>query len=224
MKTRAYSVVAAVAFVIVAGVTLRAQEQSAQASASAQGTATAEPARNRPQAAAVPLKVTIVLSKYQNDKKVSSLPYELSVVTNNGPSRIRMGTQVAVPDFGAFLPATPAPSPAAGAPPPPPPPPQKIGPFKYQEVGTNIDCLARELDGGRFGVTVTIEDSSLYEDNQRTGEGAKVQKVEGVSSVRTFRTTTQLVLRDGQSSEFTAATDKVTGEMIKAAVTLTVIK
>lgn len=220
MKRREYSVVA-VALVIVAGVTLRAQEQSAQASASAQGTATAEPARNRPEAAAVPLKVTIVLSKYQNDKKVSSLPYELTVVTNNGPSRIRMGTQVAVPDFGAFLPATPAPSPAAGA---PPPPPRKIGPFKYRDVGTNIDCLARELDGGRFGVTVTIEDSSLYEDNQRTGEGAKVQKVEGVSSVRTFRTTTQLVLRDGQSSEFTAATDKVTGETIKAAVTLTVIK
>jgi hypothetical protein len=105
-----------------------------------------------------------------------------------------------------------------------PPPPQKIGPFTYRDVGTNIDCLARELDNGRFGVTVTIEDSSLYEDSQRTGEGAKVQKVEGVSSVRTFRTTNQLVLRDGQSSEFTAATDKVTGETIKAAVTLTVVK
>ena len=219
MKTRAYSVVAALA--IVAGVTLRAQEQSAQASASAQGTATAEPARNRTQTAAVPLKVTIVLSKYQNDKRVSSLPYELTVVTNNGPSRMRMGTQVAVPGMGASVPATPAPSPAAGA---PPPPPQKIGPFSYRDVGTNIDCLARDLDGGRFGVTVTIEDSSLYEDSQRTGDGAKVQKVEGVSSVRTFRTTNQLVLRDGQSTEFTAATDKVTGEVIKAAVTLTVMK
>jgi hypothetical protein len=208
-----------VALVIVAGVTLRAQEQSAQASASAQGAATAEPTRNRTQAAAVPLKVTIVLSKYQNDKRVSSLPYELTVVTNNGPSRIRMGTQVPVPGMGASVPATPAPSPAAGA-----PSPQKIGPFSYREVGTNIDCLARELDSGRFGVTVTIEDSSLYEDSQRTGEGAKVQKVEGVSSLRTFRTTNQLVLRDGQSSEFTAATDKVTGEVIKAAVTLTVVR
>ena len=215
MKTRAYAVVTAVALVIVAGVTLRAQEQSAQASASAQGSATAEPPRNRTQAAAVPLKVTIVLSKYQKDKKVSSLPYELTVVTNNGPSRMRMGTQVAVPDMGASVPA----SPAAGA-----PSPQKIGPFTYRDIGTNIDCLARELDSGRFGVTVTIEDSSMYEDNQRTGDGAKVQKVEGVSSVRTFRTTNQLVLRDGQSSEFTAATDKVTGEVIKAAVTLTVVK
>jgi len=215
VKTRAYSVVTAVALVIVAGVTLRAQEQSAQASASAQGSATAEPPRNRTQAAAVPLKVTIVLSKYQKDKKVSSLPYELTVVTNNGPSRMRMGTQVAVPDMGASVPA----SAAAGA-----PSPQKIGPFTYRDIGTNIDCLARELDSGRFGVTVTIEDSSMYEDNQRTGDGAKVQKVEGVSSVRTFRTTNQLVLRDGQSSEFTAATDKVTGEVIKAAVTLTVVK
>jgi hypothetical protein len=39
-----------------------------------------------------------------------------------------------------------------------------------------------------------------------------------------FRTTNALVLRDGQSTEFTAATDKSSGEGIKAAVTLTVVK
>jgi RNA polymerase sigma factor (sigma-70 family) len=33
-----------------------------------------------------------------------------------------------------------------------------------------------------------------------------------------------LILRDGQTSEFTAATDKITGEVTKIDVTLTVIK
>jgi hypothetical protein len=33
-----------------------------------------------------------------------------------------------------------------------------------------------------------------------------------------------LVLKDGQSSQFTAAADKVNGEMIKADVTISVVK
>jgi len=32
------------------------------------------------------------------------------------------------------------------------------------------------------------------------------------------------VLRDGQSTEFTAAVDKMNGDVIKASVTLTVVK
>jgi hypothetical protein len=48
--------------------------------------------------------------------------------------------------------------------------------------------------------------------------------VSGVSATHTFRTTNALVLRDGQSTEFTTAVDKVSGEMIKASVTLAVVK
>jgi len=64
----------------------------------------------------------------------------------------------------------------------------------------NIDCLAGTSINAIRVIAVTIADSSLYEDSQRTGSGAKVQKVEGCSSVRTFRhDEVQLVLRDGQS-------------------------
>ena len=179
-----------------------AQEQSAQASASTQGTATAEPTRNRALASIVPLKLTIVLSKYRGEKKIGSEPYELSVRTDNNKASIRMSTPP------LLLP--PSPPGAAGAPPAPRP-----------TLFTNIDCSATNLDDGRFAVTVTIEDSSLYEDNQRSGDGSKS---ESTRSVRMFRTTNALVLRDGQSTEFTAATDKVSGEVIKAAVTLAVVK
>jgi hypothetical protein len=202
VKTRAYSVVAAVALVIVAGVTLRAQEQSAQASATAQGAATAEQTRERRLASIVPLKVTIVLSKYQGEKKIASEPYELSLRTDGNKASIRMATQM-----------------SAEAPPPAPPgaarPAPRPNPF------TNIDCSATSLDSGRYALTVTIEDSSIYEDNQRNADGSKTERTR---SVRMFRTTNALVLRDGQSTEFTAATDKSSGEGIKAAVTLTVIK
>jgi hypothetical protein len=203
VKIRAYSVVAAVPLVIVAGVTLRAQEQSAQASASAQGTATAEPARNRALASIVPLKLSVVLSRYRGDRKIASDPYELSVRTDGSKASIRMATPP------QLLPP-PTPPAAAGAQPAPRP-----------TLFTNIDCSANNLDIGRFAVTVTIEDSSIYDDNQRTGNGSKT---ESTKSVRMFRTTNALVLRDGQSTEFTAATDKANGEVIKAAVTLTVVK
>lgn len=201
MKTRAYSVVA-VALVIVAGVTLRAQEQSAQASASAQGAATAEQTRERRLASIVPLKVTIVLSKYQGEKKIASEPYELSLRTDGNNASIRMATQMS-------------------AEPPPPAPPGAARPAPRPNPFTNIDCSATSLDSGRYALTVTIEDSSIYEDNQRNADGSKTERTR---SVRMFRTTNALVLRDGQSTEFTAATDKSSGEGIKAAVTLTVVK
>jgi len=201
VKTRAYSVVA-VALVIVAGVTLRAQEQSAQASASAQGAATAEQTRERRLASIVPLKVTIVLSKYQGEKKIASEPYELSLRTDGNNASIRMATQMS-------------------AEPPPPAPPGAARPAPRPNPFTNIDCSATSLDSGRYALTVTIEDSSIYEDNQRNADGSKTERTR---SVRMFRTTNALVLRDGQSTEFTAATDKSSGEGIKAAVTLTVVK
>jgi hypothetical protein len=216
MKTHAYSVVFAAALMIVAGTTTGAQDQSG---AIEKGAAAAQQARNNYLASVVPLKVTIVLSKYQGEKKVSSLPYELTVRTDGSKSSIRMGTQVPVPGFGAPVPPTPPTPPVAGGPKPAP----RIGPFSLREVGTNIDCTATSLDNGRFAVTVTIEDSSIYEDTQKRTDGSG-SKVEGVAAVRTFRTTNALVLRDGQSTEFTTAVDKVNGDVIKAAVTMTIIK
>jgi len=235
--TRAYPVIVAIALAA-AGAPLRAEGQSAQATqvaqAGAQATqaaraaaqaaavekavaaekaAAAQQARNNVWASIVPLKLTIVLSKYQGDKKVSSLPFELTVRTDSNKASIRMGTRVPLPDFGA-------PNPAAADPAKPAP---RIGPFVMRDVFTNIDCTASNLDSGRFAVTLTIEDSSIYEDSERTGS-AGASKVSSVSGTRTFRTTNALVLRDGQSTEFTAAVDKMNGDVIKASVTLTVVK
>ena len=198
----ARSVVMGVALATLASAASSAQEQSAQASATAQGTATAEQTRERRLASIVPLKVTIVLSKYQGEKKTASEPYELSLRTDGNKASIRLATQ---------MPAEPA----------PPAPPGAARPAPRPNPFTNIDCSATSLDSGRYAVTVTIEDSSIYEDNQRNADGSKTERTR---SVRMFRTTNALVLRDGQSTEFTAATDKSSGQVIKAAVTLTVAK
>lgn len=199
MTTSTCAMAAAVVLTIVANTSVRAQEQSAQSGASAQSSATAEPARNRALASIVPLKLTVVLSRYRGEKKVASESYELSVRTDSNKASVRMSTPaVLVPNAGGVAGAQPAPG---------------------STLFTNIDCSASNLDNGRFAVTVTIEDSSIYEDSRYPANGSKTDK-----SLRMFRTTNALVLRDGQTTEFTAATDKVNGEVIKAGVTLTVVK
>jgi hypothetical protein len=203
------SCVFSLGLVVVATTGVRAQQQQPPqppqpVNPITQGAAAAREARDRDLAAIVPLKVRLIVSKYQGDKKMSSLPYELTIRSDNIPSNIRMVTQVPVPAFGSPKPQTDTAN-------------KPIGPFNYRDVGTKIDCMAMRLDNGRFVVNVTIEDSAVYPDDQSS-------QVRGVPAFRTFRTTNSPILRDGQSTEFTVATDKVSGEVIRAEVTLTVVK
>ena len=166
----------------------------------------------------IPLKVQIVITRYQGDKKVSSLPYELAVNANDGAidpmgryssyniARLRMGAQVPVATLAA-----PKDSPVQGP----------MGPVTYKDVGTNIDCYAYSIEGGRFSVNVSIEDSSVYSDGQ-TAQGAP--KLNDIPSFRSFKSNSTLLLKDGQSTEFTAAADKISGEVTKIDVTVAVVK
>ena len=95
------------------------------------------------------------------------------------------------------------------------------GPVNYQDIGTNIDCSARTLDeGGGFQLRLTVEDTSVYTNIQDSA----TPTVEQMPVFRTFRTTNTLVLRDGQTRDFSAAADRVSGEVVRIAVTLRVVK
>jgi hypothetical protein len=164
----------------------------------------------------VPLKLVIVIARFQGEKKVSSLPYTISVNANdpnagffgNEPNiaRLRTGASVPVPSM-----APPKESPIQGP----------VGPVQYKSIGTNIDCSARSTDDGRFRVEISIEDSSVYSEGQ-TAQG--VPKFNDIPSFRSFQASNVLILKDGQATEFTAATDRITGEVTKVTVTLTVVK
>lgn len=167
----------------------------------------------------VPLKVQIVISKYQGDNKISSLPYTLSVNANDGQERggayvpnkvvrLRMGAQVPVLADARFAPVV------AGAQPP-------GGQVQYKDIGTNIDSYAWATDEDRFSVSVSIEDTSVYADGQ-TAQGAP--RLNDMPTFRSFRSEATVILKDGQTSQFTAATDKVSGETTRVDVTITVMK
>jgi hypothetical protein len=179
--------------VVALGGTIRAQDQPA--------------ARGGPRVGAiVPLKVQLVISRYQGDKKISSVPYMLSVsATEPSPfeetSRLRMGVEIPVSVVS------------------PPTSDSKPTPGGVQAFGTNIDCAARILDNGRFKVTITIEESSPY-----AGD-AKAELPRGTSPVsRAFRVSNVLVLKDGQSEQFSTATDRFSGEVVKMDMTISVLK
>ncbi len=163
----------------------------------------------------VPLKVLLVIARYEGEKKVSSLPYTLTVNANDGigpanaesfstVARLRTGASVPIPSMApAKESATQGPS------------------VQYRSIGTNIDCKARSTDDGRFRVDISIEDTSVYSEGQ-TAQGAP--SVRDMPSFRTFQTTNAVILRDGQSTEFTAAADRITGDVTRVTVTLTVVK
>ena len=143
------------------------------------------------------LRVQVVLSRYQGDRKISSLPYTMTVTTNAPATSLRMGAEIPI-------------STTAGAP---------VINYNYRDVGTSIDCLGRALEGGRYALRLTIEDSSVYPDDEKN-EPARTTR----PSFRNFKADENLILTDGQSAQYTTATDKVTGEVVKVDVTLTVLK
>lgn len=172
------------------------------------------PAAARPQAPArppVPLEVQIVVSKYQGDRRVSTMPYLISVNTGDRSS-LRMGAQVPVQ---TIAPPTVDGKPVTGI-------PVGGGPVSYRDVGTAIDCLASWNDDGSFRLNLTIEDTSVYVDSQATVDGTL--RLGELPVFRTFRSSNNLIMRDGQTRQFTTATDRINGEIVRVDVTLKIVK
>ena len=212
--TSVFGLVAALTFGVVD--TARGQNDAAQKNHQA-AEAAADRDRAKAQAARddlqrlVPLSVDVIVTRYQGDKKISSMPYMLAVNANKlgqaGPALLRMGAKVPVPTIAA-----PPGNPAGPAGPMP-------GPVNYQDIGTNIDCTAKVVDEG-FEVRISVSDTSVYAnipDNATPTVG-------NMPVFRSYQSTNTLVLKDGQSREFTAATDRVSGEVIRIGVTMKVVK
>jgi hypothetical protein len=160
-------------------------------------------------AAPVPLRVQLVVSRYSGEKKVSSIPFTLSVVANdNDKTSLRMGVDVPVPQT-IF---TGAPNDAS----------IPSSSYTYRSVGTNIDCSARTVEGGSFKLNLAVSDSSVFipEKEDATNPGG----LAGVPAFRSFKSSFNVLLKDGQTAQHIAATDPVSGEVLRIDVTVNVLK
>jgi hypothetical protein len=158
----------------------------------------------------VGLRVQLVISRFQGEKKLASLPYTLLVTTGAGRARMRMGVDTPVPVAGPSMAGTPI-----------------TTSFQYRNVGTNIDCGAWDRGDGRYQLNIGVENSSALA-LEKGPSGGNPSPVEGspagIPLFRSFNTSFDLLLRDGQSLQTVASTDPVTGEVVKIDVTLNVIK
>src|SRR5207247_466841 len=95
--------------------------------------------------------------------------------------------------------------------------------WQYLNVGTNIDCKVT-AENGRFLVYLSINDSTVVDiltaAGGRPGGAAPID----IPTLRNFSYTNSILLKDGESKQFVAASDKATGEIVKLDVTLNVEK
>ena len=151
--------------------------------------------------ALVPLKVQLVVSRHNGDKKISSLPYTLWVTANEKkPTSVRMGVQVPFVTT-AIANGTATPS------------------YQYRDVGTNIDCVAYGQADGTFNLDIKLNDSSVSYDAKESGPILK-----GIPAFRNFTSNFSILLKDGQTAQYASATDPVSGETLKVDVTVNVLK
>jgi hypothetical protein len=153
----------------------------------------------------VPLQIEVSISRYQGDKRTSVLPYSVAVNANGERSSLQIGTEVPVANTALAPGAVQTQGPRA---------------FNYRSVGTSINCMARDGGDGRYEVELQIDDNALYASDP--GQAAHV--VTELPVFRSFRSRNMLLLRDGQSRQYTAATDRVSGESVRIDVTLRVVK
>ncbi len=99
------------------------------------------------------------------------------------------------------------------------------GSYSYQDVGTNIDCTVSTRPDGMYKVNLTVTDSSIYfPDPSPLQEFLLPRTTRPRRSFRSFTSTFSILLRDGQTGQYTSATDPVSGEVLKIDATLNVLK
>jgi hypothetical protein len=151
-----------------------------------------------------PIKVQVVYTEYDGDKKISSMPYSFMVISDEKmggkySTSLRTGMRVPIETDGKEQKTT------------------------YLDIGSNIDCGIETGEDGRFHVYLNFERSALYPN--KSGEGEKlVTNPGGNPLVRTLRGSQNLILKDGQSSENLLSTDPLNGHTVRVSVTINVQK
>ena len=159
-----------------------------------------------------PVKVQVVFTEFEGDKKVKSVPYSLYVNAPDVPElkpgwvKLRVGSRVPIYTGG------------------------NTGSMTYLDVGTNIDARSAYFSDGRLLLQMKIERSWV-----EGGASVPVAKSDGSVSetssghfqepiIRQFVSELDLKLREGQSVESTMATDPLSGKVLKIDVSFTIVK
>lgn len=171
-------------------------------------------AEDKPKAevvATTPVRVQIVFTESDSEKKVKSLPYTMYLNAPNAPEvrpasviKMRIGSRV----------------------------PVYVGnnSMQYLDVGTNIDARSGYTAEGRLLLNLSLERSWVEGDVPVPVTKSDTAQSDSASGhfrepiIRNFRSELDLKLREGQPIETTMATDPVSGKVLKVEVSFTTVK
>jgi hypothetical protein len=152
----------------------------------------------------IPVKVQVIFTEYDGEKKIASMPYSFMTIADEKfgghyTTSVRTNIRVPIEVDGKDQKTT------------------------YMDVGTNIDCGVSSEEDGRFRVYLVFDRSALYPNKSTEGERL-VNEPNGQPIIRQFRTSENLILKDGQTSENTLSTDPMTGHVFRVSVNINLLK
>ena len=145
----------------------------------------------------IPVKVQIVISKYDGDKKTSSLPYTMFVTANGDRAQINSGANV----------------PITGS----------TGTVTYTNLGTSLDCTVT-TEGGRYKVTLSINDQFLVVPKPTAPAPGVAPRPSDAQTFGRFSYQNGVNVKEGETKQIISAADRNTGEVVKVDVTLSLDK
>jgi hypothetical protein len=154
---------------------------------------------------AIPVKVQVVFTEYDGDKKISIMPYSFIAIPDEKvggyySASLRTGVRIPIEIESKDQKTT------------------------YIDVGSNIDCGIRSEEEGRFHLYMIFERSALYPTASMGNDKLEVPRPNGQPLIRQFKSSENLILKDGQTVESTLSTDPLNGHVIKLSVTINVQK
>ena len=150
----------------------------------------------------VSLEVRLQITRSLGQKVISSRPYVIALTVPGGNSQLNLGNEVPIPTT-TFTPAGDGKN-----------TPNPLRSYNYRSVGTSIEVTASAVEGEAYDLSVNIDDSSIVTRPDATGADPDLP------SMRSYRSRNRVVLKPGESREYTVATDPLSGESIKVTVDL----
>ena len=157
-----------------------------------------------------PIKVQIVFTEFEGDKKIKSLPY---VMYMNAPDSSELRAGWVKFRIGSRLPVY-------------------VGKneMQYMDVGTNVDARSAYTGDGHVLLQMTLERSwvegevsvpmTKSDSSPSDPSGGHFQE----PIVRGFKSELDLKLREGQPVESNMATDPISGRVLKVEISFAVVK
>ena len=164
----------------------------------------------RVEAPSTPIKVQIVFTDFEGDKKTKSLPYVMYV---NAPDSTELRAGWTKFRIGSRLPIY-------------------VGKneMQYMDVGTNVDARAAFTGDGHILLQLILERSWVEGEISVpiTKSDASTADLSGghfqEPIIRGFKSELDMKLREGQPVESTVATDPISGKVVKVEISFTTVK